>query len=196
MSKELEARRIPKRLTVPLERQREETIATLKTAFEEGEMTLEEYDERVSLALSASGSAELEVLTEELKPELSPVPVSTPKMAVTKPVQRPIRAIFGEVRQAGVWVLAPKIRPRAVFGEVRLDLSDVEWVENHAEIDCKAVFGSIVIIVPPGVFVDCAGVGILGSFNNKTQTRSSGATHRLTVRGSAVFGSVEVVSGE
>ena len=148
------------------------------------------------MAVSARKSAEIDVLTEELKPDLSPVPASTPKMASTKAVRRPIKAVFGEVRQEGVWILAPHIKPRAIFGEVRLDLSDVEWVEKHAQIDCKAFFGSILVSVPRGVFVDCAGVGILSGFNNRIELGSTEATHRLSIRGSAIFGSVEVITAD
>ena len=195
MTEPIDSSRVPKPLSGPLERQRDETVETLQGAFEQGVMNLEEYEERIALATTASTEAELDVLTLEMSTELvpaNPAPLQTPSPQDT---QARIRAVFGEVAHKGAWVLAPRVDARAVFGEVRLDLAQVEWVENQAEIHCKAVFGSIVIVVPEGVQVDCSGVSVLGSFTNKSQATSKTYTHRLKISGQAVFGSVEVVRG-
>ena len=47
-----------------------------------------------------------------------------------------------------------------------------------------------------GVYVDCTGIGILGSFNNRTNTSPADATHHLTIQGAAILGSVEVVNAD
>lgn len=217
MSEELESSRIPsplsgsiKRKQEAFEQKKEETISTLMRAYEEGELTIEEYDERLVLAINANTPQELDVLTVEFKERLAaaeeadePSKEADPK---TQERAKPIKqmtglaaptnsqtAIFGVVKKEGPWRLSPLIKSKAVFGAVQLDLRDVEWVEVQAVIECTVVFGSIVIIVPSGVSVNCKGVGILGSFVKRNKTKPSNANYRLTISGTAVFGSIEVL---
>ncbi len=217
MSEELEVSRIPpplsrsrKRQQEAFQQQKEETVSTLMRAYEDGELTIEEYDERLTLAMNANTQQELDVLTVELKETLAvvehpnePSEYIGPKVTErAKPVKQTTvlgeptnsqTAIFGVVKKEGPWRLSPRVESKAFFGAVRLDLRDVEWVELHAAIECKAIFGSIVIIVPPGVSVDCKGVGILGSFAKRNKTKASKSNYHLTIRGTAVFGSIEVL---
>ncbi len=219
MSEELEESRIPTPLSVPEKREqevfnqkREETVLILMKAYEEGALTISEYDERVTLAISAKKLNELEVLIVEFVQDLAVVekPVEPLKVddsiatelskpeKITTRLAAPISsqtAIFGKVKKEGPWILSPRVESKAIFGEVQLDLREVEWVKDQAVIECKAVFGSIVVIVPSGVSVDCTGVGILGSFTNRNKTKLSNAKYHLTIRGSAVFGSVEIING-
>ena len=216
MSEELESGRIPPPLSGPAKRKQEafkqkkdETIAILMRAFENGELTIEEYDERLVLAIEANKQAELDILTVELKEHLAVVEqpdehsehVDQKTTERTKPavISAPTTsqtAILGVVKKEGPWRLSPRIESKAVFGAVQLDLREVEWVELHAAIECKAIFGSIVIIVPSGVSVDCKGVGILGRFAKRNNTKTSEANYRLTISGTAVFGSIEVLFEE
>ena len=217
MSEKLESSRIPPPLSGPIKRKqeafeqrKEETISTLMRAYEEGELTIEEYDERLSLAMDANKQQELDVLTVEFKDRFAiveqpdePLKDADPKtQEPAKPVKQTTglaaptnsqTAIFGVVKKEGPWRLSPRIKSKAVFGAVQLDLRDVEWVEVQAVIECTAVFGSIVIIVPSGVSINCKGVGILGSFVNRNKTTASNSNYRLTIRGTAVFGSIEVL---
>ena len=185
--------RIPTPLSGPLKQQREGTATVLIDAFEQGVMNLDEYEERIALATTASTQAELEVLTHDLPTDLVPAPSVQPDKPATLPAQRPIRAVFGNVKHKGAWLLSPSLETSAVFGNVRLDLRQVEWVENEVQINCKAVFGNIVIVVPRGVHVDCFGTGILGNFVNRASSSSTDITRRLTVTGKAIFGNVKVV---
>ena len=217
MSKELESSRIPTPLSQPEKRQeeefkqqKEETVSILMRSYEDGELTIEEYDERLTLAMDANTHQELDVLTVELKEQLAgvehPNELSTDADPKTTERAKPVKqttvlatttnrqtAIFGVVKKEGPWRLSSRVDSQAIFGAVRLDLRDVEWVDLHTVIQCKAVFGSIVVIVPPGVSVDCKGVGILGSFAKRNKIKASNSKYRLTIRGIAVFGSIEVL---
>ena len=171
---------------------RERTVETLQDAFEQGVMTLEEYEERISLATTASTEAELNVLTADMSEALatiSPNPV-TPQSAYES---RVMTAVFGSCDQEGFWTVVPRLKARSVFGQVQLDFTQVEWVEDHAQIDCKVVFGSIRIVVPDTVQIECNGIGIFGEFNSKLKRDSKTPTHRLRISGHAFFGSVEIV---
>jgi hypothetical protein len=55
---------------------------------------------------------------------------------------------------------------------------------------------SLFIQCSEGVYVDCTGIGILGSFNNRTNTSTADATHQLTIQGAAILGSVEIVNAD
>ena len=217
MSEKLESSRIPSPLSGPAKRnqeafnqQKEETISTLMRAYEDGELTLEEYDERLVLAMDANKQQELDVLTIEFKEKLAVVEkpnepseeVGSETTELANPVPRTTvlaaptnsqTAIFGLVKKEGPWILSPHMESKAVFGAVQLDFREAEWVEPHAVLECKAIFGSIVIIVPSGVSVDCKGVGILGRFANRNNTKATNANYRLTISGTAVFGSIEIL---
>lgn len=217
MSKELESSRVPTPLSRPDKRREEEfkqkkelTVSTLMRAYEDGELTIEEYDERLTLAMNANKHQELDVLTVELKEKLTVVehpnessedvdPKTAERTKSVKKTTMPTAptnrhtAIFGVVKKEGPWRLSSRVESKAIFGAVRLDLRHVEWVHLQAVIECKAVFGTIVVIVPPEVSVDCKGVGILGSFAKRNKIKASNSNYHLTIRGTAFFGSIEIL---
>ncbi len=193
MTEKVEPHLIPKPLSGPLERQREETVETLKAAFEKGVVNLDEYEERIALATTASTPAELAVLTRDVSIGRIVETTSNTDIARVPETQGALRAVFGSLKQAGEWTLGPQMEARAVFGEIHINLSQAQWVENQARIECKAVFGTIIIGVPEHVYVDCSGTGVFGEFVNDARSKGQSATHRLTVSGKAVFGSVKIV---
>jgi predicted membrane protein len=83
----------------------------------------------------------------------------------------------------------------AVFGGFKIDLSQADIEGNEAIIDANVMFGGGEIIVPVHWIVSVEGIGIFGGYVGKAkhypvdQTRPA---KRLVVRGSALFGGVEV----
>ena len=76
MTDSVDPSRVPTPLSGPFESERERTIEMLTRAFERGGMTVEEYDERLELASTASTGAELEVLVADLSKVESTLPKS------------------------------------------------------------------------------------------------------------------------
>jgi len=81
----------------------------------------------------------------------------------------------------------------AVFGYVEIDLRDAVIGEDVTELEVRAVFGNVEIIVPPTLAVDAHGVGIFGNFEAFERVpRDPSGSPVLRITGKAVFGNVEV----
>lgn len=181
MTDSLDPRRRPTPLSAPFEAQREAGVQALTRAFEQGAITLEEFDERLDLATTATTTADLQVLTEDL-------PAAHGSLAA--PTHGQIRVIFGNEKRQGPWVLSSHLRVRCVFGSAWLDLSDVSWPSGPAEIDCRILFGNVLLLVPPGVRVNVSASSLLGDVKNAMDAFSGTHTRDLHVKGHATFGSL------
>jgi predicted membrane protein len=82
----------------------------------------------------------------------------------------------------------------AVFGELKIDLTEAEIEGEEAVIHLDAVFGAVEIRVPNTWVVVSRGAAVFGEYSDRTvhgQPPSPGAK-RLVVKGGAVFGSVVI----
>jgi len=81
----------------------------------------------------------------------------------------------------------------AVFGSVELDLLQANMAGDSAILEASAVFGSIEIRVPISWNVVIEAGAVFGACENRTRAPLPTANPKtLTVKGGAVFGSVEV----
>jgi hypothetical protein len=80
-----------------------------------------------------------------------------------------------------------------IFSGGEIDLSGVK-TEGEIEMECTAVFGGLKVIIPKTWKVSSEGVGILGGYDNKTES-SKGDTV-LKMKGAAIFGGIELVNKE
>ena len=82
----------------------------------------------------------------------------------------------------------------AVFGELKIDLTEAEIEGDEAVIHLDAVFGAVEIRVPNTWAVASRGAAVFGEYSDRTvhaQPPGPGAK-RLVVKGGAVFGSVVI----
>ena len=79
----------------------------------------------------------------------------------------------------------------AVFGGAKIDLRKVEIDKDGAKLTLNAAFGGIDIIVPQNCKIVTDGMGILGGWENHTQTRAI-EKPILEITGAAVFGGVDI----
>jgi hypothetical protein len=82
----------------------------------------------------------------------------------------------------------------AVFGEIKIDLTEAEIAGEEAMIHLDAVFGAVEIRVPTSWVVVSRGAAVFGEYSDRTvhgQPPDS-AAKRLLVKGGAVFGSVVI----
>lgn len=82
----------------------------------------------------------------------------------------------------------------AVFGELKIDLTEAEIEGEEAVIHLDAVFGAVEIRVPNTWVVASRGAAVFGEYSDRTihaQPPGPGAK-RLVVKGGAVFGSVVI----
>ena len=106
-------------------------------------------------------------------------------------------SVLGSTRRAGSWTLPRELRVVSTLGNVELDLRQATLSQDVTGIEVFALFGSVRIVVPPGVRVECdvdtlaASAEVEGVRGGETAGAAGAPTVR--VRGTAVFASVEVV---
>ena len=78
-----------------------------------------------------------------------------------------------------------------VFAGGQIDLKDVKSADGTIYLELTSVFSGLKLIVPKDWKVVSEGVAIFGGYNNKTE---SGSGTVLNIKGSAVFGGVEIIN--
>jgi hypothetical protein len=135
--------------------QRERAIATLRDAVVEGRLTLDEYSDRVGIAVGARTEHDLAVLTRDL-------PTSMPMIvAASAPAEH--RAIFSHLVRRGPLRLNPQSSFRSVFGTIDLDLRQATLPGSEVDLAVHNIFGTVTILVPEGVDVRIEGGGLFAS---------------------------------
>jgi predicted membrane protein len=79
-----------------------------------------------------------------------------------------------------------------VFGSAEIDLRDARLAGGQATLVLSAVFGSIEVFVPRDWQVVLEGTPVLGSIESHKKAATAAPTETLIIKGSAVFGSIEV----
>jgi predicted membrane protein len=80
-----------------------------------------------------------------------------------------------------------------IFGGGELDASNVKTKKENIDIDLVAIFGGLKLRIPKGWNVRSEGVGIIGGFNNNSDSATK-PTVTIHLKGVAIFGGVEVVN--
>ncbi|HZD00833.1 MAG TPA: DUF1707 domain-containing protein [Actinomycetes bacterium] len=179
--------------------ERGQAIDRLRTAYVEGRLDQEEFDERSRAALTARTQAQLARLFTDLPPGTAPT-ASTALLAL-----RPVRpgedpgprlslAIMSGVERRGHWRIPADSTAVAFMGGVCLDLRGAVLSARVTSITAVAFMGGVEIIVPPGIRVDMHGFGIMGGWDNRADQNQDLPldTPVVRVNGFAFMGGVEV----
>ena len=202
---DLGASRVPRAPRAPVDAERDRAVGRLQDAFGQGDLSLSEFDERLELAERARNQLELEVVTRDLPVPAASAPAPTANLPAPAPAPLPalvaelegrrsqrLFAVFGGTQRKGAWVVPPKVKVRALFGGVDLDLTRAQFTADVTEFHCHAVFGGISIIVPPDVYVEVLGTALFGGFDQEGVAEPATARRVLRVSGLALFGGVSV----
>ena len=145
--------------TTPAEVERERAIARLTDSFARDELTVDEYERRVSLVYGAGTRSELERAGANLpavrppEPELAALPLE-------------VTSILSNVVRPGPPVLPKRLRMRSWAGNIELDLSGAQVEPGVTEIEVDVVLGNLEVELPRHVYVDDQTNVLLGSFEN------------------------------
>jgi DUF1707 SHOCT-like domain/Cell wall-active antibiotics response LiaF, C-terminal len=127
---------------------RESVISLLGDALADGRLTVTEHSERMEQACAARTLGELTGLTADLIPaEAQPIRLDSGSL----------HAVFGSARRGGRWVVPARLRVRALFGSVELDLREAILQRKHTVIEVVLLAGSITLLVPEGAQVNITG---------------------------------------
>jgi hypothetical protein len=110
------------------------------------------------------------------------------------PPARGVTAFMSSQVRGGDWILPRLFRAVAFWGDVKIDLTRAHFGEGTSRIELMSIMGSITVLVPPDVRVECDGDAIAGSFELEGQKWSAPIPGAPTVHvtGAAYLGSVEV----
>jgi uncharacterized protein DUF1707 len=134
--------------------EREQSIVLLRAAVSDGRLTLEEFSDRVGRAQVARTDRDLAALTVDL-------PSAAPALPTLPAMQH--RALFSKLVRRGAFELPARSSWRSLFGTIVLDLREARLEGREVELEIYNLFGTVTVVVPPGVVVDVEGGGAFAS---------------------------------
>lgn len=198
------ARREPRAERAELERARtarDRAIAALSDAFAHDVLDVEEFERRVTTAHTSEASAEILALIADLPASTDAIarvpvalaPAEPTDLAETGDTQT-VYAIMGGVDRRGAWTVPRRWRVIAMMGGAQLDLREARFPAGVIDLEVKAVFGGVQIIVPPGLAVEVHGTAIMGGFQNvnRAPAHPDPDAPLLRVHGIAIMGGVDI----
>jgi hypothetical protein len=170
-------------------------------------MTVEEFERRIDVAHNAARLEELRELLRDLPggglpgvtddhATVSPVPsgrsYSVARLENVRETAHSV-AILGGSRRIGRWTPARVNNAFALCGGVELDFREAVMPPGITEVKVLAMWGGVDVIVPPGMNVECDGMGIMGGFDHTPEAASPDpGAPTLRVTGVALMGGVHV----
>jgi hypothetical protein len=178
---------------------RDQVASVLSTAFAEGRLSRDEYDERLDSLLHAKTFDDLVGLTRDLVVVASPTPVPTPEptgyavdpSVASSEIDRMV-GIFGGAERKGKWRIRRQTETYALFGGIDLDLREAVFESQVVEIRGFWCFGGMEIKVPAGVEVRDQTSGIFGGTDVKDLGDPQPGAPVIVLKGVSLFGGVSV----
>ena len=195
---------------MPLPALKEQVYTRLREHFVQSRIDLNDFERRLAVArAAASPDAVAEAVKGLPGPPSAPLPqtlvapessmIPAPPVGLVRGAEGPawqsIVGVLGTLVRRGEWHPAAHTRVVAVFGGAALDLREALLEPGMTELRCVAVMGTITLTVPPDLYVEVAGVGIMGGFDARRMKARRPSDDRPWVRvtGVAVFGGVRVM---
>jgi hypothetical protein len=110
------------------------------------------------------------------------------------PERRGAVSVLSSYERDGDWIVPRHFRAVAFFGSVELDLTQARVGPGVSEIELVAAMGSVTILVPPELRLECEGEPLVGSFEVKREAAATSAPDAplLRITDRAVLGSIEI----
>ncbi len=177
---------------------RERAIAALSDGFANDALDVDEFERRVTLAHTSDSPEEIAALTTDLPASTTALAKATVALAPARADEgvapETVYAIFGGVDRRGTWNVPRRWRVVAAFGGAQLDLREARFPTGVIDLEVKAVFGGVQIIVPPGLAVEVHGTAIMGGFQdvNRAPAHPDPDAPLLRIHGLALMGGVDI----
>lgn len=170
------------------DREREAATEALAKAYSHGQLTLDEYEERVTQVQSAKTKNQLKQvifdLTEPARDELARLPQST-ELAPVK-----LSAVFGQCGRGGSWNVPEFTKSMTLLGGTKLDFREAN-LPGDVHIHLRVVFGEVELIVPTDVDVRWDGRVYLGEFE-QTGEKTDVVRSTIHLTGFVLLGEVNI----
>ena len=170
---------------------RDRAVTALREHVVEGRLTLDEFSERVGLALEAKTRGDLDHVMVDLPTAVPAEPGSTP----VRKARRWHVAIMSGHSTKGRWRIEGKTNVVAVMGGCDMDLRRAEIEGPEVEITAVAFWGGVKIIVPEGFDVELRGFSFMGGRTMRLRDvpRVPGSP-RIVVRAFSCMAGIEIRS--
>ncbi len=163
---------------------RERAVHILRTHLVEGRLTLDEFAQRVEVALRAGTLDELTATAEALPAERPPGGRRRPSRITV--------GLFAHVVRRGRLRLPRRAVVLTGFSDVDLDLRDAEITSGSTSITALVLFGNVDVYVPEGIAVDVTGLTVFGHRREWGRDATQPDAPILRVRVASLFGTVDV----
>jgi hypothetical protein len=182
---------------------RERVVEVLRRAVSDGQLTVEELEERVPSAYAARTRGELERLTADLSVEplhaaLAPTEAARGGVRVREGPggTRWVVSVMGGHDKRGPWRLAPRCTVLNIMGGSDIDLNDAELSGPLTELNMYSIMGGGEIRVPDGVDVQVSNLALMGGNGVKLgdEVAPPGAP-TIHIRLVSIMGGSEVARG-
>jgi len=145
---------------------RKQTVELLQRGAQSGQLTVDEFEERVHSAFAARTRAELQRLTADLSEEPARFPAARADSGVTVREGQGgtswVVAVLGGHDKNGRWRVGPKCTVFSLLGGSNIDLNDAELSSPLTEITVFSLLGGSDIRVPNGINVHVSDFALLG----------------------------------
>jgi len=169
---------------------RQQVTELLRRHTADGRLTLDEFAERVGVALAARTRSDLEAVTADLPRAPEPVPETRRKKA-----RRLLVAVMSGATAKGRWRTGRSVTCIAVMGSCHLDFRRAEIDFDEVVVTAVAVMGGIDIVVPEGIDVELTGLPIMGGKHMKlADVPVLPGSPRIVVHAFPIMGGVHVRS--
>jgi hypothetical protein len=163
---------------------RERAVHALREHLVEGRLTLDEFAERVEVALAAGTLGELSATAEAL-------PAVPPPSGRRRP-SRITAGLFAHIVRRGRLRLPKRAIVLSGGSDIDLDLRDAEITSGRTSITALLFFGNVDIYVPEGIAVDVSGLTVFGHRREWGRDAVQPDAPVLRVRAAALFGTLDV----
>lgn len=165
---------------------RARTVDRLRDHVGTGDLTLAEFEDRVSQALVAHSWPDLDRATQGLAAQAMPRSIRlTPR--------RWLVSIFGGSTTGGRWRIAPRLRSLSLFGGSAIDLRGAEIDGDEVMIVAAAFCGGDSIYLPDSVDVEVTGTALFGGNDvHGSARRARPGAPLVRVRAYSIMGGCDV----
>lgn len=142
---------------------RERTVEGLRHAGSDGQLTVDELEERVSAAYAARTRRELEQLTADV----AAAPTTAEQDSALAVKEGPggdrwVISIMGGHEKRGRWRVAPSCTVLNIMGGSEVDLNDAELSDRVTQLNVYSIMGGGEVYVPHGVNVQVSNFALMG----------------------------------
>jgi Domain of unknown function (DUF1707) len=161
----------------------------LAYAAEQGRLQLNDYEDRLTKAYSATTYEELD----RLRADLPGAPINPRRGAQPNPAPSTLLlAVMSGFERRGRWNVPKKLITLTLWGSGVLDLRYADFTSTEVEIHAYSIMGAQTIVLPPEVNVEIHGRGVMGGFDRNVEGEGVRGAPTVKIRGFSFWGGVGI----